>query len=276
MNMNWLESMIYGLFSGISEFLPISSSAHQQIMLHLFGIDARDPVRDFIVHIAMLIAATMACKSFLDTVKREISYSGRSQYSSYQNARVLQDRRLIQSAILPMLILMFLLRYVLKLKDNLLLASLLLTVNGIIVFLPVRMVQGNKDARFMSAFDSLLISCSGALSMFSGISRIGCTYGVSIARGAAKRHALAWSLTLSIPALASLCFMDLITIFTVGVVGFWGSFLTYILSGITAYLGSYIGVSFMRLLISKPTGSGIAYYCWGASLFSFILYLTIS
>lgn len=273
--MNWLESLIYGFISGVSEFLPISSSAHQQIMLHLFGIDIRDPVRDFIIHLAMLIGVTMACKSFLDTVKREISYAGRSQYSGGQNFRVMQDRRLIQSAILPMLIFMFLLRYVLKLKDNLLLASLLLTVNGIIVFLPDRMVQGNKDARFMSSFDSILIGSSGALCVFSGISRIGCTYGASIARGAAKRHALTWSLILSIPALACLCFMDLISIFTVGAIGFWRSFLTYILSGLAAYIGSYVGVSVMRFLTARPTGSGFAYYCWGASLFSFIMYLTI-
>ena len=274
MNMSWLESLIYGLFSGVSEFLPISSSAHQQIMMHLFGVDARDPVRDFIVHTAMLIAVIMACKSFLDTVKREASYAGRRKYATYQNFRGFYDKRMIQSAIQPMLIPMFLLRYVLKLNDNLLLTSLLLTVNGIVVFLPDRMVQGNKDARFMSALDGVLIGCSGALSAFSGISRIGWTYGVATARGAAKKHALTWSFVLSIPALACVCFMDIITVFSVGTVGFWNSFFTYLLSGATAYVGSSVAISAMRLLIARPTG-GLAYYCWGLSLFSFVLYLTI-
>ena len=274
MNMGWLESLIYGLFSGISEFLPISSSAHQQILMHLFGIDARDPVRDFIVHAAMLIAAYMACRSFWDTVKRETLYAGRRQYANQQNFRVLHDKRLIQSAILPMLISMFFIRYVLNIKDNLLLVSFLLVINGVILFLPDRMVQGNKDARFMSTLDSVLIGCSGALSAFSGISRIGCTYGVAIARGAAKRHALAWSLILSIPALVCVCIMDFIAFFSVEVIGFWSSFFTYILSGVMAYIGSYIAISFMRFLTARPSSS-FAYYCWGVSLFSFVLYLTI-
>ena len=70
MNMSWFESIIFGLFSGLTEFLPVSSSAHQQIMMHLFGVDVRDPVRDFFIHIAMLVAVVTSCKSFFDIIKR--------------------------------------------------------------------------------------------------------------------------------------------------------------------------------------------------------------
>ena len=37
--MNFLECIIYGLLSGLAEFLPISATAHQTILRTLFGAD---------------------------------------------------------------------------------------------------------------------------------------------------------------------------------------------------------------------------------------------
>lgn len=276
MNMNWLESLIYGLLSGISEFLPISSAAHQQILLRLFGIDTRDPVRDFFVHIAILAAVITACKSFLELVKREQSIRDRNRHPVQHTFVALHDWRVVQGAVLPMLIAMLFLRYIIKLSGNLLISALFLFLNGVILFLPERMVQGNKDGRSMSAFDSILIGLSGALSIFSGISRVGCTYSVAVARGAAKKHAFSWALLLSISALACLAFMDVVAMFSGVSVAFWSNFLTYILSGITAYFGCYFSITVMRILITRPSNHGFAFYCWGASLFSLILYLTVA
>lgn len=276
MNMSWLESLVYGLISGISEFIPVSSFAHQQIIMHLFGVADRDPVRDFFVHIGMFVAVFTACRSFVDVVRRENAASGNGRHSIIQNSRVLRDWKLIRSAIIPLIVGMILLRYILNLKDNLLLVTLFMVVNGIILFIPNRMVQSNKSAASMSAFDSLLIGCSGALSVLPGVSRIACTYGISVARGAAKKSALHWSLVLSIYALACLCVMDLFAIFSASDLSFWGNFFTYILSGLAAYAGGSVGIYIMRYIIGRPSGDGFAYYCWGASLFSFILYLTVA
>lgn len=275
MNMNWLESLFYGFISGISEFLPISSSGHQQILMQLFGVEARDPVRDLFVHIAMLIAVYLNCKPFLDLMQRERTAYRRHGHGEQYNLRAAHDWRLVQGAVLPMLITMLLLRFILGPINSAMFTVIFLIINGIILFLPERMVQGNKDARSMTAFDSVLIGCVGALSVFPGISRIGCTYSTSVVRGAAKKHALTWSLVLSIYALACLVFMDIIALFTVAGIHFWGSFFTYILSGLSAYLGSCVGISAVRFLFDRPSKNGFAYYCWGASLFSFILYLIV-
>ncbi|PIF04170.1 MAG: undecaprenyl-diphosphatase, partial [Propionibacterium sp.] len=40
--MGWLEAIILGIVQGLTEFLPISSSAHQLIVGQLF-LDGRDP-----------------------------------------------------------------------------------------------------------------------------------------------------------------------------------------------------------------------------------------
>lgn len=273
--MNWLESLIYGLISGISEFLPISSSGHQLILLNLFGIDARDPVRDIFVHIAMLFAVIVSNKSLFELVKREQSVRHRKRHTMRQNIRALRDWRLVQSAVIPLLFSMILLCLLTRLSDNLMITAIFFVVNGLILFIPNRIVQGNKDARAMTPLDSLLIGCSGGVAMFSGISRVGCTNCVAVVRGADKKHALSWSLILSVYALAFICIMDIISIISVGTPDFWRNLYTYIFSGIAAYWGGRLSISMIRLLITRPSNNGFAYYCWGTALFSFILYLTV-
>ena len=39
MELNWLECLIYGLLSGLTEFLPVSSLAHQTVILKVFGLE---------------------------------------------------------------------------------------------------------------------------------------------------------------------------------------------------------------------------------------------
>ena len=38
MDLNWFESFLYGLFSGLTDILPVSAEAHRILMLKCFGI----------------------------------------------------------------------------------------------------------------------------------------------------------------------------------------------------------------------------------------------
>lgn len=277
MNMGWLDSILYGLVSGFAEFLPISSHAHQRILMELFGIDHRDPVRDLIVHLAILFSLYSACRATIDHLRRERRIQVHNSRSSVYSPRVLLDLRLIKNAAIPMLLGLLVLSYIFNTDNNLLLIALFLLINGIILFIPERMMRGNKDARSMSLLDSWLVGAGGALSAFTGISRVGSTISMALARGADRRSALNWALLLSIPALISLMGLDLLGIFSVaGSINFWGSLLTYILSAAGAYLGGYLSIVLMKFLTVHVGFSGFSYYCWGASLFSFLLFLTVA
>jgi len=52
---SFLESIVYGFISGLTELIPVSPQGHQALMLRLFGVSVREPVRDMFVHIAILI-----------------------------------------------------------------------------------------------------------------------------------------------------------------------------------------------------------------------------
>ena len=68
--MRFFENLLYGIFSGISEFLPISSQAHQALVMQLFGRTQREPLRDILVHIALLIALYTASPNSLNSAER--------------------------------------------------------------------------------------------------------------------------------------------------------------------------------------------------------------
>lgn len=270
--MNWFESIIYGFISGLTEFLPLSSFAHQQIYLSLCGETYRDPARDLFVHIALLVAIVISCQPMLEHIRRS---RGASNQRVGGNSRILQDRRFVKSATIPMLIVFFVLSYIIGTTFNLLLIAFVLILNGIILFIPDRIVRSNKDASAMSPLDGILIGVAGALSVIPGFSRIGCNVSVATMRGADRQHALKWALLLSIPALWGHIIIDLILLFSGSGMSQWSHLFNYILAAASAFGASYCGVKFMLFLSAKQNYNLFSYYSWGASLIAFFLYLTV-
>lgn len=275
MNLNWFESLIYGFVSGITEFLPISSQAHQALLLHLFGAQAADPMRDLLVHIATFLALYLSSRGVFEQIKRERKLLRRNRQAYYRSDSS-ADIRLVKNAAVALVIGAIILTYIFKHNDRLPLIAVFLLINGIILYIPERMIHGNKDARTMSAFDSLLIGLGGALSAFPGISRIGFTYSIAVARGADRRKALNWVLFLSFPAIVTFGIMDLFSvIFQSPGIELAANVGGYIMSFSTAFLGAYLGIALVKRVMARIGFSGFAYYSWGAALFTFILYLVI-
>ena len=70
-----------------------------------------------------------------------------------------------------------------------------------------------------------------------------------------------------------LCF-DFIGIVSVGLSGVtFAAFIGYLLAGGAAFFGGYLGIALFKMLLNHSGFSGFAYYSFGASLFSFILFL---
>ena len=274
--MNWLESLIYGLVSGIAEFLPISSQAHQKLLLHFFGEAHPDPVRNLLVHIALIISVYTGCRSLIDQIRREQRQQIRSV--RIRKSRFLMDARLVKNAAIPMIVGIFILSNIFNTELSLLGTAGFLFLNGLVLFSSDRMMQGNKDVRSMTYWDSLLMGVSAALSVFPGVSRVACSTTASISRGAQRQNALNWALLLSIPALIALGCMDVLKIFSGGYgnISFWGNFLGYILSASSAYIGGVYSIKLITFFAVNVGFSGFSYYCWGASLFSFLMYLTVA
>ena len=270
------ENVLYGLLSGIAEFLPISSKAHQSLMHYLFGTQTRDAFQDLLIHIGILLAILISTREVLFRLYRDqkMLFSTKRRKGRTMRSRSFYDLRLLKTATFPLLISLCLCLVTAKLEGNLLAIMSFLIINAIVLLFAEHSRHGNRDSRTMSGLDGIVLGIVGSLSVFPGISRTGMTLSYSIIRGADKQSAFNWSILLGIPAVIfALCFD------TFGVIGqgippvSFPVIAGYILSGLTAFCGGYIGISSLQLFLNRSGVAGFAYYSIGTALFSFILYL---
>ena len=209
-----LKNLLYGVVSGLAEFLPVSSRGHQSLLRNLLGITQRDPLLDLFVHISFFLTVLFSCRHVLDAFRKDyqmLSRRGRVRRSAASISRTYELRMLLTAAI-PMLVMLILLGN--RNDPTSLWLGVYFVINGIILFVPDYLLQSNKDAGKMVGLDGLLMGISYGLSIIPGISAIGAGLSVSIARGADKSHAYNWMLLLTLPAAIVLCFFDVIAIFT--------------------------------------------------------------
>ena len=274
--MNLLESLIYGFVSGLAEIFPVSAQANQLIMRYLMGVPDKEPIRDLLVHIAILLSVLVACRGMFTKIRREqvLAYRMRRNPSQVHALKGVFDMRLVRTAVPVMAIGLFFGFFLPNVFDRRPLFSLLLLLNGVITLFPIYLHQGNRDARFLSGTDGLLIGFAAALSAIPGISRNGAIMAMTVIREADKRNAVNWSYMLAVPAMAVLIFTDLISVFTVGIGTI--TFLTvvgYFISAAAAFAGTYLAVYLIRMIVQRSDYTMFAYYDFGVALFSFIMYL---
>lgn len=270
--MNWLQCILYGLVCGFSEFIPVSAFAQGQILQKLFGATGNDAVRDLSIHIFSLAAFLIAWRNPLESF-RQTGYLANRRSGYSRNNRENPNLRFVRACTIPMLLIMLLCFYF-KGKDSLTSTALVLLINGIILYVPERMLRGNKTARGMSAMDAWIVGAAGALSVIPGFSRVGMSLSAAQVLGADKKHGMNWAYMLCVPALLLMIGADLVAIVfgsqsLLLTTGFWG----YLLICAFSFVGSYLSIYLMKNIILHRGLSGFAYYSWGSALFVFILYL---
>lgn len=273
--MNWFESLIYGLVSGITEFLPVPSLTHQKILAQLFGVSGNDPVCDLVVHISMLLALLLSTRRFLLRLRRERLVAQRvKRRSNGADVRASFDNRLIRGAIVPMLLIMLLLIFTRSWAQKPLVVMCFTVVNGLILFIGERMPHANKDSRHMSLLDAIAFGFFSALCVLPGISRIGASQTYATIRGADKQHSINWAFVLGFPALLLLCVFDIVAMISGGAAHVrMATVFGYFMIAFGALAGTYLCTAFLRKAMGRVSNSLFAYYSWGIALFSLVLYL---
>lgn len=274
MNFDWLQCMIYGFLSGFSEFLPVSSETHRMFFLQMTGTATEPTVLRLCVRLFSVLGLLLACRNTLMRMRREQRLAAIPPHRRRRkpDAACLLQQRMVKVSAVPLLFgLLFSLRCT-EFTGILWLHGAILVLNGIFLYVPQFMLRGNKDARTMSMFDSLIIGFSGALSVLPGFSRVSTMVSAARMRGADKHFAVELSLLLCIPALLILCLLDFFSL--ISVKSTVGLMQCTVASG-AAFAGSFLGVHVIRYFGRKPGFTAFAYYSWGAALLAFILYLTI-
>ena len=195
----WLEAVILGVVQGLTEFLPISSSAHVLIVSQLFGWGdpgaAFTAVTQIGTEIAVLIyfrrdLARILSTWFVSLRRPEVRGSIDARMGWY-----------VIIGTLPIAILGFTFAPVIETAArNLWLVATVLIVFGMSLGLVDRWGSKTKALEALNAKDGLLFGFGQALALIPGVSRSGATISVGLAMGYSRVAATRYAFLLAIPA----------------------------------------------------------------------------
>ena len=268
--MNALQALLYGIISGISQFLPVPAAANQTVLLKLFGMSHRDHLCDVIVHICILASLYMSSKGLFDQTWQR---SRRKPSRHNRNNHTAIERTFIKNASNCTIIMLVVFLWLTRMDVHYLLVSAFLVINGLLLYAPSRMYQGNKDARSMSVIDSVLIGAANAFTCLPGFSGAGSCASVMLMRGVDRQRIANWVLMLSIPTLLVMVGGDVVFLISNWSIITFGNILSYLIAGVSAYAGGYFSIVLLRLITKRIGFHEFAFYSWGLALLMLILFL---
>jgi undecaprenyl-diphosphatase len=203
---------IMGLVQGLTEFLPISSTAHLRITPELLG--QTDPGAAFtaVIQLGTLAAVLLYFARDLGAMVRGILSGalralGRQSRPSLPTEPRGKDARLALYLVLgtvPVGIAGLALKHVIvgQARSLWVVASTLIGV-GIVMWLVDRNPRQERGDDQLGLRDALLIGCAQACAVIPGVSRSGATMAMALALGLRRDAAARFSFLLSIPAIGA-------------------------------------------------------------------------
>lgn len=198
-----LESIFLGVLQGLTEFLPISSSAHQRIAGEFFS-NAQDPGARFtaITQIGTELAVLIF---FRNDIKKIIVAWFRQSIlrATLPSDEKLQARMgwLIIIGSLPIIILGYLGQNIITndLRSLWLIATVMI-VFGIVLGLTDYYGKNDRELKDLNSSHGILYGLAQSLALIPGVSRSGATIAMGRFLGYSREAALRYSFLLAIPA----------------------------------------------------------------------------
>lgn len=276
MDLNWYQSLLYGLISGITEILPVSSQAHRILLLDIFGRTSQPELLRLMTDLGIVAALYYACQNHIIRIlrARRLSRVPKRRRKRPLDTTSLLDMRLIRTMLIPVILALFLYGKAQRLGVSKLLLAVFMLLNGVVLYFPQFFRGANRDSRTMSGLHGLLIGLGGSVGIVPGMSCVACAYSVSSLCGVDRSYGLNIVLLMDMVASAGLVFIDLFGLISAGMAGIaFGTVMLYILSGIVSFAGVTVTVKLLRSIIGEISFDVFAYYCWGVAMFTFILNL---
>lgn len=200
------------MLQGLTEFLPISSSAHIRIAGELFGT-AEDPGARFTAitqigtELAVLIFFRNDIKQIISAWFRQITKRPTTSSTEKSDARM---GWLIIVGSLPIAILGYLGQDVISndFRSLWLIASTLI-IFGVILGIADKYGNSQRDLTNLSVRDGLLYGFAQSLALIPGVSRSGATIAMGRFLGFNRQAALRYSFLLAVPAVFGSGFYEL-------------------------------------------------------------------
>ena len=274
--MHTLQAVITGAIQGLSEFLPISSSAHIVFSNELYGlitgtqvlgeVNQEEVFFDIMVHLATLFAVIIY---FFKDLKEIFNGFFKSlKEKDYKNKNFSLVNYIALSVIITGIIGLLLKEKVEQIIQSPQTICVLLFITGLILLISEKMYKGNKEISLKS---SILIAIAQGLAVFPGFSRSGLTISTGLFLGMNRVEAARFSFLMSIPIilLASMIYplmeLDLSEIATF-------NFKAIIFGFITSFVVGYLCIKYFMKLLGQLSLKTFGFYCLVASVVMFFVF----
>lgn len=238
--MNWLHAVILGIVEGITEFLPVSSTGHLNIVEKLLGYDIDSVGMTAFTAVIQVGAILAAVVYFWSDIVRIVRawVIGLARKEERSNPDYVLGWGIILGS-LPVAVLGLALKDFIEVTAR----SLWIIAGALIVWSAVMWVADRrenltKDMSQVSIKDALVIGSFQALApIFPGISRSGATISAGLFLGFDRVTATRLSFFMGIPALLAAGALEAVTAadHITATVGWTATIIATITSGVVAY-----------------------------------------
>tara|TARA_B100001989_G_scaffold219332_1_gene171244 strand:+ start:420 stop:1220 length:801 start_codon:yes stop_codon:yes gene_type:complete len=245
--LEYLKFILYGLIQGLTEFIPVSSTAHLKVISLFFGIDDPGPSLSAIIQLGSVLALFWYFRN--DFFELRMKYS--ENFFEYLFQKSLFRSILIGT--IPIILFGGTIKLFLPyFFDNILRSNLSIALVSILMAIFMYIADSSKKGSINlinhKYSDSFLIGISQALAIFPGVSRSGVTISTALISGWKRSDAAKFSFFLGIPSITLAAIVEFISIFNE-----FQSISVYplIIGLITTFVSSLLAIDFLLRYLSS-------------------------
>jgi len=238
--LEYFKFILYGLIQGLTEFIPVSSSAHLKIISLFFGIDDPGISLSAIIQLGSVFALAWYFKENIFKLKNQIS----------KKNFYLINKKLIWSILIstiPIILFggsvkLFFFNFFDKFFRSNFSIALVSFLMAFFMFLADRSKKGSINLNNYNYSDIFWVGLSQAFAIFPGVSRSGVTISSALLSGWERGDAVKFSFLLGIPAISFAGIYELISSFNkLSTLSFY----PLIVGLITSFLSSLFAIYFL-------------------------------
>ena len=262
--MSLIQAIILGVFQGVAEFLPISSSGHLALLQHLFNIKEGNLFFAEMLHFGTLISIVIVyfndiVKIIVDMLKLLGDLIRRrkiKKLTTHQKLGLLIITGSIPTAIIGLT----LEDYFESLYTSILPIGIALIFTGFLLWIAEKRAFDNRNINDMTILDSIFIGTLQGIAIIPGISRSGSTIVAGLFRGLDKSFATEYSFLLALPATFGAFLLGIRQVVKEGT-----GMMIYFPLVVGVILSAVVGVISIKLLVKLIKRNKLyyfSYYLW--------------
>jgi undecaprenyl-diphosphatase len=260
-----IEAIILGIVQGLTEPLPVSSSAHLVIVPALIpGFHQPDVAFDVLLHLGTLIAVVFFLRREIGELFASLM-PGKAQTDPVPGTAA-GEKAANRRMILWIMIATFLTGVIgilfkdriERLFESVETTACMLFITGILLFLSDLVKTNKRRKEEMDLTDGIVIGLVQAVALIPGISRSGSTITFGIFRGLERETSARFSFLLSIPAIGGAVILKSADLLRLAV----GDMPVLCAGFIAATITGFLSLKLLFAIINKTGLAPFAYYCW--------------